>query len=62
MEKHKHCLNCGISIPPDETFCSPKCMEEYMRKRKKAIRTQWILTLIMFGIIIFYLVYMFMKG
>jgi len=38
VEPHKHCLNCGISIPPDENFCSEKCKEEWInaiKRRKK---------------------------
>jgi len=40
MERHRHCLNCGISIPPEETFCSEKCKDEYIKKRKKMLRAQ----------------------
>jgi len=34
---HKHCLNCGVSIPPDRDTCSDKCKTEWdrMLSRKK---------------------------
>jgi len=42
---HKHCVNCGISIPPDKDFCSTKCEEEWNRmvKKKKNITYFWLL-------------------
>jgi len=61
MEKHKHCLNCGISIPPDEVFCSEKCRNEYMKKRKKALKTQRILFAVMLAIIAIYIIDVFFK-
>ena len=41
---HKHCLNCGIAIPPDKTFCSKKCEEQWnaMVKRKKRFTYIWL--------------------
>ena len=44
---HKHCPVCGISIPPDEDFCSKKCeraWEDAMKKRKKSAMVLWIIT------------------
>ncbi|MGA1820012.1 MAG: DUF2116 family Zn-ribbon domain-containing protein [Thermoplasmatota archaeon] len=34
---HKHCFNCGISVPTDRDICSDKCQAEWdrMLKRKK---------------------------
>jgi len=34
---HKHCLNCGLSIPPGKETCSGACKEQWekMLKRKK---------------------------
>jgi len=61
MEKHKHCINCGISIPPDEVFCSEKCREEYMKKRKKAMRSQMMFLLMTLAIIAIYVAIMFFK-
>jgi predicted nucleic acid-binding Zn ribbon protein len=61
MEKHKHCINCGISIPPNEIFCSEKCKEEYLKKRKKAIRSQQIFLLMMLAIIAIYVAMIFFK-
>ena len=57
MEKHRHCLNCGISIPPEETFCSERCKDEYIKKRKKIIRNQLLIFFIIFIILIIYMVY-----
>jgi predicted nucleic acid-binding Zn ribbon protein len=61
MEKHKHCINCGISIPPNEIFCSEKCKEEYLKKRKKAMRSQQIFLLMMLAIIAIYVAMVFFK-
>jgi predicted nucleic acid-binding Zn ribbon protein len=61
MEKHKHCINCGISIPPEEIFCSEKCREEYMKKRKKAMRNQQMFLLMMILVIAIYVAVMFFK-
>jgi len=55
MEKHRHCLNCGISIPSEETFCSEKCKDEYVKKRKKIIRNQQLIFFIMFAILAIYI-------
>ncbi|MBW9221976.1 DUF2116 family Zn-ribbon domain-containing protein [Methanothermococcus sp. SCGC AD-155-C09] len=55
MEKHRHCLNCGISIPPEETFCSERCKDEYVKKRKKIIRSQQIIFFIVFAILAIYI-------
>ncbi len=51
---HKHCLNCGISIPPDQTFCSKKCENEWNRilKRKKTMMYVWVLFLVILFIIL----------
>ncbi|MGA1822848.1 MAG: DUF2116 family Zn-ribbon domain-containing protein [Thermoplasmatota archaeon] len=39
IPEHKHCNNCGLSIPPDREFCSTTCRTtfEKMVKRKKQI-------------------------
>jgi predicted nucleic acid-binding Zn ribbon protein len=39
VRDHKHCFNCGISIPPDRDICSDKCQAEWDRllKRKKML-------------------------
>jgi len=52
MERHRHCLNCGISIPPDETFCSERCREEYIRKKKKVMRIQLIVLFVIFAVLV----------
>lgn len=40
VEKHTHCMNCGVSIPPRETFCSQKCQMEVEERRRKVLKTQ----------------------
>lgn len=37
MIPHKHCHNCGVSIPPENETCSDKCKVEWekMVSRKK---------------------------
>lgn len=34
---HKHCFNCGVSIPVERDICSDRCQAEWdrMLKRKK---------------------------
>ncbi|WP_459201937.1 DUF2116 family Zn-ribbon domain-containing protein [Methanococcus sp. CF] len=54
MEKHKHCVNCGLSIPPEESFCSQKCKEEFVQKRKKMMRSQQIFFVAMLAILAVY--------
>jgi len=54
MEKHRHCLNCGISIPPDETFCSEKCKDEYIKKRKRIMRAQLIVLFVIFVVLVIF--------
>ncbi|WP_018154500.1 MULTISPECIES: DUF2116 family Zn-ribbon domain-containing protein [Methanothermococcus] len=54
MEKHKHCINCGLSIPPEESFCSQKCKEEYIKKRKKIMKNQQIFFVTMLIILAIY--------
>jgi predicted nucleic acid-binding Zn ribbon protein len=61
LEKHKHCINCGISIPPNETFCSEKCKEEYLKKRRKVMRSQQMFLLMMLAIIAVYVAMIFFK-
>ena len=58
---HKHCLNCGIAIPPDKTFCSKKCENEWnaMIKRKKMNMYIWMA---MIGILLIILVASAMGG
>ena len=55
---HKHCLNCGVAIPPDKTFCSKKCEDEWnnMVKRKKKFTYIWLLFL---GILVIILMFSF---
>jgi len=52
---HKHCFNCGISIPPGKDICSDKCQLEWdrMMKRKKMLTY-----LPIFGILFLIVLYM----
>ncbi|HID47536.1 MAG TPA: DUF2116 family Zn-ribbon domain-containing protein [Methanothermococcus okinawensis] len=52
MERHRHCLNCGISIPVGETFCSERCKEEYIKKRKRMLRIQLIVLFVIFLVLL----------
>ncbi|AEF97029.1 DUF2116 family Zn-ribbon domain-containing protein [Methanotorris igneus] len=58
---HRHCLNCGISIPPEESFCSQKCKEEFIAKRKKMMRSQQIFFIAMLIIIFAYIAMVLFK-
>ena len=47
---HKHCPVCGISIPPDQQFCSKKCEEQWnamMRQKKRSIYLMWIMVAVL---------------
>ena len=52
---HKHCLNCGISIPPDKTFCSKKCEEEWnaMLRKKKINMYVWLVFMAILILLLF---------
>jgi len=54
MERHRHCLNCGISIPPEETFCSERCKDEYIKKRKRMLRIQLISLFLIFLVLVIF--------
>ena len=53
---HRHCLNCGISIPPDKTFCSKKCEAEWnaIIRKKKINMYVWMLFLVILLVILFF--------
>ncbi len=57
---HRHCLNCGIAIPPEKTFCSKKCEDEWnaMLKRKRVTMYVWMV----FIIILVFILYLSMGG
>jgi len=57
IPEHKHCNNCGVSVPPDREYCSDSCRStfEKMVKRKKQI--MWLpfigaILLIMFMLLV----------
>ncbi|MEM1575834.1 MAG: DUF2116 family Zn-ribbon domain-containing protein [Nitrososphaerota archaeon] len=52
---HRHCLICGISIPPDKNFCSEKCEKEYEKSMKRR-RTMNIFLVLMF--IIYFIIFL----
>ncbi len=54
---HKHCPACGISIPAEERFCSPKCENKYLERARKIAKTRRIFYLIFAVIIIVYILY-----
>ncbi len=56
---HKHCPVCGISIPAEERFCSPKCENKYLERTKKVAKTRRTFYLIFAVIVIVYILYMF---
>ncbi len=53
---HRHCLNCGIAIPPDKTFCSKKCEDEWnaMMRKKKINMYVWMIFLVVLLVILFF--------
>ncbi|WP_423793059.1 DUF2116 family Zn-ribbon domain-containing protein [Methanocaldococcus indicus] len=61
VEKHRHCLNCGISIPPDQLFCSEKCRLEYIKRRKRMMRLNYMFLGIAILIIIYYVISVSLK-
>ncbi len=52
---HKHCLNCGIAIPPDKTFCSKKCEDEWnaMLRKKKINMYVWLVFMAILILLLF---------
>ncbi len=50
-EVHKHCMYCGINIPPKEVFCSMKCQDTFTNQRQKAVKAQRM-TILAFVLII----------
>jgi predicted nucleic acid-binding Zn ribbon protein len=40
IDTHKHCMYCGINIPPKEVFCSEKCQEAFTSQRQKVVKIQ----------------------
>ncbi len=61
VEKHRHCLNCGISIPPDKVFCSEKCRLEYLQKRKRMMRLNYMFLGVAILIILYYIITIALK-
>ncbi|NPA76118.1 MAG: DUF2116 family Zn-ribbon domain-containing protein [Euryarchaeota archaeon] len=51
---HRHCMNCGIAIPPDKQFCSKKCEDEWntLLRRKKMNMYIWMIFLVILIIIL----------
>ena len=56
---HKHCPVCGISIPAEERFCSPKCENVYLERARKVAKTRRMFYLIFAVIIIVYILFVF---
>jgi predicted nucleic acid-binding Zn ribbon protein len=58
VPKHKHCFNCGVSVPPDKDLCSDRCQTEWDRmvKRKK----YWTY-LPLLGVVFLILIYIIMN-
>ena len=54
---HKHCMYCGISIPPKEVFCSEKCQYLFASQRQRAVKIQrgMILALALIFTLVIYL-------
>ncbi len=47
---HKHCPVCGISIPPDQEFCSRKCEEKWkamVKQKKRSVYLMWAMVAIL---------------
>ncbi len=56
MDTHKHCMYCGINIPPKEVFCSVKCQDTFTGQRQKVVKIQRIMILalvLIFGLIVY---------
>lgn len=58
IEKHRHCVNCGISIPSNESFCSQKCEMELGERRRKVVKGQRI-TLTVLALIFLAMLFLF---
>ena len=55
IPKHKHCNNCGLSIPPDEEFCSESCRGEFDRMVKRKRKWMWLPFIITIALVLFLL-------
>lgn len=52
MDTHKHCMYCGINIPPKEVFCSARCQDDFASQRQKAVNIQRIMVLLLFFVFV----------
>ena len=53
---HKHCPVCGVSIPPEEDFCSKKCekaWEDAMRRKRRSATIMWALVGVLVALAVF---------
>jgi predicted nucleic acid-binding Zn ribbon protein len=62
MEAHKHCIGCGVNIPLPEFFCSQKCKDSFIEQRKKRMKFQRIVLVILIIIFVSMLIIRILKG
>ncbi len=62
MEAHKHCIGCGMNIPPSEIFCSQRCKDSFVKQRQKLRRFQRAVLIILIIIFISMFVMKIVKG
>lgn len=58
---HTHCKICGAAIPIGKTFCSNVCMQKSIEMDKRMKRTQLIYLITFIILMLFTLVFFFIR-
>ena len=56
--RHKHCSSCGVSIGPDEEYCSDQCRTSFERMIKRKKQMMWLPYVGIVLIVLFYILIM----
>ena len=52
--KHKHCVNCGISVRPDQEYCSDSCKNTFEKMVKRKKQWMWLPYIAIILVLLFY--------
>jgi predicted nucleic acid-binding Zn ribbon protein len=58
VRKHKHCVNCGLSVDPAEEYCSDACKSSFEKMVKKKKQMMWLPYIGIALLILFYILIM----
>jgi len=53
--RHRHCNNCGISVKPDEEYCSAECRTKFEKMIKRKKQLMWLPMIGAILLILFYI-------